>query len=213
MNCRKTIRQLPAYLDRELSRQEVSELEQHLEVCVFCSTELASLRATSKMLDAWEDISPRRSYAAGVVGQVRAEEAGVTGRCSVGMGLLGQRWFFSAARVAGVVMILLGATVLSVRTPVVERATEEAPGAAIADLESARALLVVDEDFIKPSEHPLLTGASRRGPGVGVSPRGLRVPGILDGDWFSEGVTFPVNHVYSSSEGMPVEAVIPITRR
>ncbi len=216
MNCRKAIRQLPAYLDDELSQQQVSALERHLEACVFCSTELASLRATSKMLDRWEDISPRRCPIDTVIGRIRAEESGASDRGGVGVRLHPRRWCFAAVRAAGIAIFLLGVAVFSARTPVVDRLAQESrTDNRVDDFQSARALLAVDENLIKPSEYPLvLTGMHHGVPAMTVSSGDVAVRPSVEGSWFFDGTTFPeVNHVYFPSKGMAVESVIPVTMR
>jgi len=200
MNCKKVIRQLPAYLDDELTPAEAKELEGHLELCVFCSTELASLRRAGKMLHVWQDVSPRRPHVDAVIKQIRAEEHGVVQENRIGLGLSKSRWGCGALRAAAILLVV-GAFVFSARIPM-RKATESL--ATVDPLKAARELMLFDEDgSVKPSEWGLaLRGALRDAPRQGrtegdVIPVG---PGV-------EGV----DHIYFLDDGMRVESVIPVS--
>jgi hypothetical protein len=212
MNCRKAIRQLPAYLDHELSRRDVSELERHLEVCVFCSTELAAFRGTSRMLDEWKDISPRRCSVSGVITQIMAEERGVARKDGVRVRFLKQQWLSTVLRTAAAMMFLVGVGLLSLHIP----RTRDVPGGlSLGELEAvppAKALLTVDEDYLKPSEYVLFqSGMHRPTPLVTISSRGSPVRHFVGENFAVEAGALPeVNHVYFPGEGMAVESLIPV---
>jgi hypothetical protein len=212
MNCRKAIRQLPAYLDHELSQRDVSELERHLEVCVFCSTELGAFRGTSRMLDEWKDISPRRRSVSGVITQIMAEERGVARNDGVRVRFLQQPWLSTVLRMTAAMMFLVGVGLLSLHIP----RTRDVPGElSLGELDAvppAKALLTLDDDYLKPSEYVLFqSGMDRSTPFVktssGKSPTQHFVVEnlVVEPGAFSE-----VNHVYFPGEGMAVESLIPV---
>ncbi|NQT84612.1 zf-HC2 domain-containing protein [bacterium] len=214
MNCNKTIKQLPAYLDHELSRQEVAELELHLEICIFCSTELGALRATSKMLDAWQDTSPRRRYVDSVLNQIRAEERGVTGKAKIGMRLLHQRCVPTAIRAAAAIVFLIGFSVFSGHVPI-KRTQDGVALSGVGDLEPAKPIppeKYLMPSYIRPSEIGLvLRGYDNRSPIVKTSSGGLPIRNSRDGRFFfGRGGFTEVNHVYFPRDGMSVESVVPL---
>lgn len=212
MNCRKAIRQLPAYLDHELSRRDVSELERHLEVCVFCSTELAAFRGTSRMLDEWKDTSPRRCYVSGVIPQIIAEERRVAGNDGVRVRFLQRQWFSALFRTAAAMMFLVGVGLLSLHIP----RTRDVPGGlSLGELEAvppAKALLTVDEDYLKPSEYVLFqSGMDRPTPFVTTSSGESPSQHFVSESFIVGKTGLPeVNHVYFPGEGMAVESLIPV---
>lgn len=214
MNCSKAIKLLPAYLDRELRHHETSALERHLEACPFCSAELAGLRAASKMLDAWEGMSPRRSYVSSVISQIAAEERGVTQRSRIGAKLLELRWISKTLRVAAAMVFLIGVALFPGHAPIREEADRISLGR-VDSVHPADALIPFDEDllhsYIKPSELGLvLRGMENRASVIKAASGGITVPPVRDGDSFP-GSMFPeVNHIYFPEEGMPVESVIPL---
>jgi len=204
---------LPAYLDHELSQGEVTELERHVDVCVFCSTELAALRATSRMLDAWEDIPPRRWHMDRVINQIRAEEQGVTENRGIGVRGL-PRWSVSTAiRSAAFVVVVAGFALFSDRVPI-QGTADEVPLDRVNSPEPAKALIAID-NYIRPSEYGLvLRGEDNRGPFIPTSSGGLRTRHAEDGHLFFEGRGLgEVNHIYFPGEGMAVESLIPLELR
>ncbi len=215
MKCSKTIKQLPAYLDHELSQREVKELERHLEVCVFCSTELAALRASSKMLDAWQGISPRQCYAHAVVNQIRAEERGVVERSRIGLRLLEGKWLSDILRASVAVVFLIGITVFSFRVPI-EEGTDEVALETDDYPMPARELILPDADFryspISPSELGLVSGnVGRRAHFVKVSSGVSPTRATSDGHLLPASSSFSrVNHIYFPEEGMRMESVFPL---
>lgn len=214
MNCRKAIKQLPAYLDHELCQREVTELERHLEVCVFCSTELASLRASSKMLDAWEGILPRRSYTDAVINRIRAEERGVTANSGIRLTLLGRRCVPHVLRTAAAIVFVLGVTVFSGHVPL-EKVADEIALEKEEYMPRLKGLILPDVDLmyshIRPSEYGLVRSMDNRSPFIKTSSGSLPAPGSRDGRFFPEGGRIPeVNHIYFPGEGMPMESVIPL---
>lgn len=212
MNCRKAIRRLPAYLDHELSRRDVSELERHLEVCVFCSTELAALRGTSRMLDEWKGISPRRCYASGVITQIIAEERGVAGNDGVRVRFLQRQWFSALFRTAAAMMFLLGVALFSLHIPT----TRDVPGEMslweVDAVPPAKALLGVDVDYLKPSEYVLFqSGMDRPTPFVTTSSGESPAQHFVSENRIVGKTGLPeVHHVYFPGEGMAVESLIPV---
>jgi len=210
MKCSKAIKQLPAYLDNELSQREAAELRRHLEVCVFCSTELRALQATSKMLDSWQSISPRRCYAENVLNQIEAEERGVRRGSAIGARLFEWRWACGAIRAAAAILFVIGATVFSGRLPV-ERAMHKLPLT-----QPARALIPLGEDFprsyIRPSEFGLvLRDIDNRAAVIKASSVHSPMRRTDNGSLFPRRARFPeINHIYFPEEGMPIESVIPL---
>jgi hypothetical protein len=215
MNCRKTIRQLPAYLDNELTEDEAKALRKHLEVCLFCSTELAALRATTKMLDSWRSIEPRRRYVDAVMAQIRAEEGGVLARDGIWGRLLRSRWVARPVRVVAAVVFVAGVIVFSGRAPIKETTDKLALDKA-EQFPSAKELISLDEDvrrsYISPSEYWLvLRGFENRGRMIPASSGNGPVGRTGDGRFIPVRGGFPeVDHIYSPEEGMPMESVIPV---
>jgi hypothetical protein len=215
MSCKKVIRQLPAYLDRELSQREVTELERHLEVCVFCSAELSALRATAKMLDAWEGISPRRSYSHSVINRIRAEEEGISETRGIGTRLWQRRCTSATLRAAAAIVFVVGAGLFAGHVPV-EKARDEVASVGAGYLRPEKTPLLFDEDLIRshirPSEWGLVPGRmGNRGLFVEVSSgRWRMLPGRGDDPSLERGGFREVNHIYFPDEGMPVESVIPL---
>jgi hypothetical protein len=192
MNCRKTIRQLPAYLDNELTEDEAKALQKHLEVCVFCSTELSALRATTKMLNSWRSIEPRRRCVDAVIAQIRAEDGGAVERGGTWRRLFRSQWVTRPVRVAAAVVFVAGAIAFSGRIPIKETTDKLALDKA-EQFPSAKELISLDEDvrrsYIRPSEYWLvLRGFENRGRMIPASPE--------------------VDHIYFPEEGMPMESVI-----
>ncbi len=216
MKCRKAIKQLPAYLDLELSQRDVRELERHVEFCVFCSTELAALRAISKMLDAWHGISPRQCYVHAVLNQIRAEECGVVGeRNRIGLRLLEGRWLSDVLRAAAAMVFVIGVTVFSGRVPV-EDGTGQVALEKADYLTAARELILRDADLryshISPSEFGLVSrSVGKRFPFVKTSSGGFPARATRDGRLLPASSSFPqVNHIYFPEEGMRMESVFPL---
>ena len=212
MNCRKAIRQLPAYLDHELTEGERKEVEQHLEVCLFCSTELSALRTTSRMLDSWGGAPPRRSRVADVVGQVRAEEQGV---------LLPHRnlWNYGltvfALRAAAVFVFLTGSAMFSAHFTG-ENGAEKISAGLDGKPQPGGGLIALDEDvrqnYIKPSEFWLAVRGmeDRARPGWGY-PWDNPLRAVTSDGVPGSSVRLPVvDHTYFPGEGMPVESIIPV---
>lgn len=215
MNCRKTIRQLPAYLDDELSEAEANAVREHLEVCVFCSTELAAMKATSGMLDSWRSISPRRRYVDAVIAQVRAEERGVVERGRAWVRLVRSPWTVGAIRAAATLVFVAGALVFSGRVPVRET-TEKMALDKGEQFPSAKELILLDEDvrrsYISPSEYWLaLRGIENRGRMIPTFLRNRPLGRTPSGGFIPVSGGFPeVEHIYFPDEGMPMESVIPV---
>lgn len=214
MKCRKAIRQLPAYLDRELLEEERREVEQHLDACLFCSTQLSALRATSRVLDSWSDVSPRRSRVPKVVGQVRAETEGVIHppKSFWNYGLTG-----FALRAAAAFVFLAGFIMLS-GDFTGQRENEKVSAGVVGKPQSGGSFVALDEDvrqnYIKPSEFWLAV----RGMEDRSRPRQWRDSPWnnplhrVTSDGISENPIRPtaVDHVYYPGEGMPVEFIIPV---
>lgn len=64
MNHRRAERLLSAYLDTELSSEEMAEVRSHLEGCPDCRAELEELRATRRLLSSLEGPDLPREFAA-----------------------------------------------------------------------------------------------------------------------------------------------------
>ncbi|MBM3469789.1 MAG: hypothetical protein FJX73_03240 [Armatimonadetes bacterium] len=64
MNHRRTARLLSAYLDAELSSEEMAEVQGHLAGCLDCSAELGELRATRRLLSSLEAPDLPQGFAA-----------------------------------------------------------------------------------------------------------------------------------------------------
>lgn len=64
MNHRRAARLLSAYLDTELSTEEMAEVRSHLTVCSDCRAELEELRATRRVLSSLEPPDLPREFAA-----------------------------------------------------------------------------------------------------------------------------------------------------
>ncbi len=218
MKCRKAIRQLPAYLDRELTVAEAEDLERHLAACVFCSTELASLLATSSMLDQWADVSPRRPCADAVIRIVRAEEAGALESASAGASLLRSRWFSGAIRAAAAILFVAGAIAFSGYLPVEKEDEKVAADLAERVPLAEEKLIPLNEDvmrsYIRPSEYWLARrGIENRRPVIATS-SGMPIRRPVGARELSVSPGVPVvDHIYFPDEGMPVESVIPVSSR
>lgn len=215
MNCRKVIRQLPAYLDHELSEADAKELQGHLEVCVFCSTELASLQAASKMLDTWQNVPPRRCYVHAVINQIRVEEQGALHRSRIWSLVWKPRWAAGALRAAATIILLVGALLFSGDFQV-ERVAEKVALDNPGHLQPAKELIPLAEDmrrsYITPSEYGLvLRDMQNRGHLVRASSWNAPVRNSTENGFFPGKARFPaVDHIYFPGEGMPVESVIPV---
>ncbi len=215
MNCRKAIRQLPAYLDHELSDREANMLERHLNVCVFCSTELSSLRATSKMLDSWGDASPQRSHAAAVIKQIQAREQGVMGSERTAWSFWTSHFPSLSLRAAASLLFLVVSVLFYTHLPVSERTANVSAGV-LDGQESLKRLMSLDGDarhnFIRPSEFWLaLRGVEQPASPIPDASWGAAVRQATRDDGFFESNKFPVvEHIYFPGEGMPVESFIPV---
>ena len=214
MKCKKAIRQLPAYLDGELTESERAEVDRHLEVCLFCSTQLSALRRTSTMLDSWGAIFPRRSRVPDVVGQIQAEKEGAfdAHKTLWNYGVTG-----FAVRAAAAVVFLAGSVVFSSYFTG-EKGAEKISAGVAGERPSGGSLVALDEDvrqnYIKPTEFWLvLRGMEERS-------RSRQQPGYPWDDLLrhvtSEGISgnsvrpTVVDHVYYPGEGMPVEFIMPV---
>ena len=62
MNCREVQENLSLYLDQELSEEEISAVKSHLDNCLACREELASLRETISLLSSLEEVIPPASF-------------------------------------------------------------------------------------------------------------------------------------------------------
>lgn len=200
-------------MDRELTEGERKEVERHLEVCLFCSTELSALRTTSRMLDSWDAAPPRRSRVADVIGQVRAEEQGAfhphRNLWSYGLTVF-------AFRAAAVLAFLAGSVMFSAHFTG-ENGAEKISASLAGKPQPGGGLIALgDEDvrrnYIKPSEFWLAVRGmeDRARPGWAYpwdNPlRAVTSDGISGGS-----VRLPVvDHTYFSGEGMPVESIIPV---
>lgn len=214
MKCKKAIRQLPAYLDRELTENEIAEVDRHLEACLFCSTQLSALRRTSTMLDSWGAVSPRRSRVPDVVGQIRGEEEGAfhVHRSLWNYGVTG-----FVLRAAAAFVFLAGSVIFSAHFTG-ERGTEKVSAGVAGEPQSGGNLVALDEDvrqnYIKPTEFWLVVRGmqDRSGP-----------PQLRSDPWnnpllrvTSEGISespvrLPVvDHFYYPGERMPVEFIMPV---
>jgi hypothetical protein len=215
MNCRKAIRQLPAHLDHELSEADAKELEAHLRVCVFCSTELSALRATSKMLDSWRAVLPQRCHAAAVIKEIRAEEQGIISGERMRASSWASRLPSVALRAAAVLVFLMGSILFYGRLPVNEQTKNVASGA-LENQESLRRLMSLDADvrrsYIKPSEFWLaLRGLEQPARPVPADSWEASVRQATRDSDFPGGVEFPaVEHIYFPGDEMPVESIIPV---
>jgi hypothetical protein len=215
MKCRKAIRQLPAYLDHELEEAAAAELQAHLARCVFCSTELASLRTTSTMLDAWEGASPRRSTVGAVIAQIRAEEDEAPLRARLLRGFPGRRVAYGMLRAAGVFTFVMGAIVFSGKLPVQVPVSSVASGGGD-HLLSAKEAISLDEyvnrSYMSPSEYGLaLKGIENGGRAITTSFLPMPPERFFDTVPRSNAGRFlAVDHVYFPGEGMPVESIIPM---
>ena len=212
MNCRKAIRQLPAYLDRELTEGERKEVKQHLGVCLFCSTELSALRTTSRMLDSWDAASPRRSRVADVIGQVRAEEQGVL---HAHRNLWAGQLTVLALRAAAVFVFLAGSVMFSAHFTG-ENGAEKISAGLDEKLQPGGGLIALDEDvrqnYIKPSEFWLaVRGMEDRARPAWGYPWDNPLRAVTSDGVPGSSVRLPVvDHTYFPGEGMPVESIIPM---
>jgi hypothetical protein len=212
MKCKKAIRQLPAYLDRELADEERKELEQHIEVCLFCSTQLSALRTTSSVLDSWIAVPLRRSRVPDVVGQIRAEKEGAfhphASLRNCGLTVL-------TLRAAAALVFLAGSVIFSAHFTG-DRGPEKVSARIAGEPQPGSNLVALDEDvrqnYIKPSEFWLAVRGmeDRSGPASGSSWNDLLRRVTSDGISGSP-IRLPVvDHVYYTGEGMPVESIIPV---
>jgi len=61
-DCARNRQQLSAYLDRQLSSEELHRVEQHLTDCHSCQEELRSLKATVALLRRLPQVTPSRNF-------------------------------------------------------------------------------------------------------------------------------------------------------
>lgn len=62
MNCHDMPEQMVSLLYGELDEATAREVESHLNHCAACRAEWESLKATTQVLDQWEDLSPDRQH-------------------------------------------------------------------------------------------------------------------------------------------------------
>lgn len=92
---------LHAYLDHELSPSEMEELEQHLEGCEACQSEIAELRGLFALLESVADQALERDLRPAVVGRIQGAKRrlwqGLAAQAAVLVALLAILWPFLRA--------------------------------------------------------------------------------------------------------------------
>ena len=74
MNCQTAQNSLSAYLDRELSGDQMMALRSHVEYCSECQSELESLRTLKSALCGLAKLKPREKLANDIIKQIKAQE-------------------------------------------------------------------------------------------------------------------------------------------
>ena len=103
MNCQIAQNSLSAYLDRELSGEQMIALRSHLEVCAECARELDSLRGLKSSLGRLSVMEPREGFAEDVMRLVRNAPVQPAPRISLPLVLA------TSAAAAVVAVVLFGA--------------------------------------------------------------------------------------------------------
>ena len=157
MKCNRIKKTLAAYLDDELTARRKEQVENHLKYCVFCRIELGAFRKSSKLLDGWSDIQPRKDIAGEVMLQIQKsrQDASVWERA----------WQFFDARKyqvakAAALVLILAAIVTSVNLPQRQGAR---PGLADMDgtvkrapvVQPLRPLIQPSKEIPMPEDHEL----------------------------------------------------------
>ena len=74
MNCKKTKELLQLYIDDALTFGEKQQVEQHLEECSVCRTELKSLSATVKLIKSLPEVSTPSNFTKNLMAKISREE-------------------------------------------------------------------------------------------------------------------------------------------
>ena len=74
MNCKKTKKILQLYIDDALTFGEKQQVEQHLEECSACRTELKSLSATVKLIKSLPEVSTPSNFTENLMAKISREE-------------------------------------------------------------------------------------------------------------------------------------------
>lgn len=74
MNCRHSLNSLSAYLDRELTGDQMLAMRSHVDRCHECSAELDSLRELKSELSSLPMCSPRKELTEEILRKVRISE-------------------------------------------------------------------------------------------------------------------------------------------
>lgn len=115
MICKAVQPLLSAYLDRELTGEEMYRVRDHLDRCSACNTELENLRSLKRLLGSLSDPEPPRGLESRLLANVLREKSRETGR---------KREFGSFLVFAGVAACSMFATLVvlnySNRTPNVD---------------------------------------------------------------------------------------------
>ena len=74
MNCQKTKKLLQLYIEDALTFGEKQQVEQHLEECSACRTELKSLSATVKLIKSLPEVSTPSNFTENLMAKISREE-------------------------------------------------------------------------------------------------------------------------------------------
>lgn len=80
MNCRSVQSRLSAYLDGELTGQEMFCIRDHLNRCAPCQEELSSLRGLKRLIGSIECPEPSRDFESRLAASVTSQRSGETFR-------------------------------------------------------------------------------------------------------------------------------------
>jgi len=74
MNCKKIKKLLQLYIDNALTFGEKQQVEQHLEECSACRTELKSLSATAKLIKSLPEVSTPPDFTQNIMAKISQEK-------------------------------------------------------------------------------------------------------------------------------------------
>jgi hypothetical protein len=105
------VKELTAYLAGELPERARSRVEAHLKHCALCTAELRALEQTDHLLDALEEIEPRRDLVGAVVQHIEREQATTPAFKRFLTSLRERQWQLQHAAAVVLLVAALGLTV------------------------------------------------------------------------------------------------------